>query len=205
MHWQMRNWYYFTWLSGDFNVEQHVHYLDVCAWTFGDYPERAVGMGGRQVRTGKEYGNIYDHHSVVYEFANGAKFFSNTRQQRGCWNNMSAAAIGTKGTAHFSERRGGLQISGGTNWKYAGKHKNMYQVEHDRLFAGIRAGKPLNNGEYMAKSTLLAIMGRMATYTGRSVTWKQALNSKQDLSPKKYAWGTIEMPEVAMPGITKLS
>ena len=203
MHWQMRNWYYFTWLSGDFNVEQHVHYLDTCAWAMGGYPQRAIGIGGRQVRTGTEYGNIYDHHSVVYEYEDGARFFSNTRQQRGCFNNMSAQAIGTKGTAHFSERRGAMHISGDNVWRDTGKHKNMYQVEHDLMFAGIRSGNPLNNGKYMAHSTLLAIMARMATYTGQAVTWQQALNSKEDLSPKKYAWGPIEMPEVATPGVTR--
>ena len=90
MHWQMRNWYYFTWLSGDFNVEQHVHYLDVCAWVKDAYPTSAVGIGGRQVRVGEEYGNIFDHHSVVYEFEDGAKLFSNTRQIRGCYGDMSA-------------------------------------------------------------------------------------------------------------------
>ena len=103
MHWQMRNWYYFTWLSGDFNVEQHVHFLDVCAWIMKDtYPESAVGMGGRQVRTGPEYGNIYDHHGVVYEYANGAKLFSNTRQMSGCYNDMSAHAGGARGAPSLS-------------------------------------------------------------------------------------------------------
>eukprot|EP00913_Durusdinium_trenchii_P028411 g26639.t1 len=202
MHWQMRNWYYFTWLSGDFNVEQHVHYLDTCAWAMGGYPIRAIGMGGRQVRWGTEYGNIYDHHSVVYEYENGARFFSNTRQQPGCFNNMSARATGSKGIAHFSERRNGLHISGKTTWRDKGGHKNMYQVEHDRMFAGIRSGNPLNNGEYMAQSTLLAIMGRMATYTGKAITWQQAMNSKEDLSPAKYAWGPIEMPEAGLGGLT---
>jgi predicted dehydrogenase len=208
MHWQMRNWYYFTWLSGDFNVEQHVHYLDTCAWAMGGYPVKAVGMGGRQVRVGKEYGNIYDHHSVVYEYADGARLVSNTRQQAKCWNTMSAQVHGTKGTANLTDtRRSRLFITGeggGRKWTYTGKHKNMYQVEHDLLFAGIRAGKPLNNGEYMANSTLLAIMGRMATYTGREVTWKQAQESTEDLSPKKYEWGEIAMPEVALPGVTGL-
>ena len=110
MHWQMRNWYFFTWLSGDFNVEQHVHFLDVCAWAMKDeYPVRAVGLGGRQVRTGPLSGNIYDHHSVVYEYADGAKLYSNCRQIAGCYNNMSAQVTGTTGKALFSERRGGLQ------------------------------------------------------------------------------------------------
>ena len=117
MEWQMRNWYYFTWLSGDFNVEQHVHYLDVCTWVMkNEYPVKAVGMGGRQVRTGPEYGNIYDHHSVVYEYANGAKLFSNCRQQPGCYNEMSSFAMGSKGVAEVSERR--LAISAASEWKY---------------------------------------------------------------------------------------
>ena len=109
MDWQMRNWYYFTWLSGDFNVEQHVHFLDVCAWVMKDdsIPCKAVGMGGRQVRTGPEYGHIYDHFSVVYEYADGAKLFSNCRQQAGCDNDMSGHVLGTKGTAELAERKTG--------------------------------------------------------------------------------------------------
>lgn len=204
MEWQMRNWYYFTWLSGDFNVEQHVHYLDVCAWLMkNEYPVKAVGMGGRQVRTGAEYGHIYDHHSVVYEYANGARLFSNCRQQAGCHNDMSSFVMGTKGVAEVSERR--LAISNGSEWTYRGKNDNFYQTEHDELFASIRSGKPINNGEYMAKSTLLAIMGRMATYTGRLITWEQAMNSKDDLTPAKYEWGPMPTPPVAMPGITQLT
>ncbi len=201
MHWQMRNWYYFTWLSGDFNVEQHVHYLDVCAWVKGDYPVKAIGMGGRQVRTDAVYGNIYDHHSVTYEFADGARLFSNCRQQNGCQNDMSAYAVGSRGSAQVSERQ--LEINTGERWRFEDKVKNMYQVEHDELFASIRNGSPLNNGEYMAKSTLLAIMGRMATYTGQEITWEQAWNSKQDLTPEQYAWGPAPAIEIARPGITK--
>ncbi len=203
MHWQMRNWYYFTWLSGDFNVEQHVHYLDVCAWIMNGYPTKAIGMGGRQVRTDAVYGNIYDHHSVTYEYDNGARIFSNTRQQAGCANDSAAYASGSRGRAKVSERR--LEITTDSTWEFKDKVKNMYQVEHDELFAGIRQGQPVNNGEYMAKSTLLAIMGRMATYTGQSVTWDQALNSQQDLSPKQYAWGSAPEIEIAIPGITKLT
>ncbi len=109
MYWQMRNWYYFTWLSGDFNVEQHVHFLDVCAWILKNrYPVSAVGMGGRQYRTGPEFGNIFDHHSVVYEYADGTKLYSNTRQIPDCYGEMSARATGVKGKAEFIERRGGL-------------------------------------------------------------------------------------------------
>jgi myo-inositol 2-dehydrogenase / D-chiro-inositol 1-dehydrogenase len=204
MEWQMRNWYYFTWLSGDFNVEQHVHYLDVCAWVMKEeYPVNAVGMGGRQVRTGPEYGNIYDHHSVIYQFANGTKLFSNCRQQAGCYNDMSCYVAGSKGTAEISERVPTMTTD--QQWRYRGPKNNIYQTEHDELFASIRNGKPINNGEYMAKSTLLAIMGRMATYTGKLVTWDQAMNSREDLTPAKYEWGPIPTPSIAMPGVTQLT
>jgi len=205
MHWQMRNWYYLTWLSGDFNVEQHVHFLDTCAWAMGGkYPARAIGMGGRQVRTGPEYGNIYDHHSVVYEYDDGAKLISSTRQMRGCKNDMSAQVVGTKGRASFRERRGGLTVTTGDDtWVYRGIDNNIYQTEHDEMFAGIRSGKPINNGEYMSYSTLLAIMGRMATYTGQEITWEMAMNSKEDLTPRKYEWGPAPKVEIAMPGVTK--
>ena len=204
MHWQMQNWYYFTWLSGDFNVEQHVHNLDLCAWAMGDqYPVKAIGMGGREVRKGIDYGNIFDHHSVVYEYANGTRLISNTRQIEGCKSDISVTVLGTTGTAHLTERHNGVRISAQSDWNYSGEEKNLYQVEHDELFASIRAGKPINNGEYMAKSTLLAIMGRMATYTGQEITWDMAWNSKEDLSPPRYEWGEIATPEVAIPGVTR--
>jgi predicted dehydrogenase len=207
MTWQMRNWYYFTWLSGDFNVEQHVHMLDASAWTLGEkYPVRAVGLGGRQVRTGPEYGHIFDHHSVVYEYANGARLYSQCRQQTDCKGDICNYVFGTKGNGIVSERGMSLTPRDGQKWQYTNKHKNMYQVEHDELFAAIRAGKPINNGEYMCHSTLMAIMGRMATYTGQVITWEQALNSQQDLSPPKYDWDVkLPVPPVAMPGQTKIA
>ncbi|MBY0526789.1 MAG: Gfo/Idh/MocA family oxidoreductase [Gemmataceae bacterium] len=206
MTYQMRNWYNFTWLSGDFNVEQHVHFLDVCAWVMKDEPPvRAVGMGGRQVLTAPAYGNIYDHLSVVYEYASGAKLFSNTRQQKGCKNDISAHVLGTKARAELSERKRGLSIkTGDSDWFFDGKENQMYQTEHDELFASIRAGKPINNGDYMCKSTLMAIMGRMACYTGQLITWDMAMNSKEDLSPPEYDWKVrLPDPPVAMPGVTK--
>jgi predicted dehydrogenase len=208
MYWQMRNWYYFTWLSGDFNVEQHVHFLDVCAWAMKNtYPERAVGLGGRQVRTGPEYGQIYDHFSVVYEYANGAKLFSNCRQQPGCANDMSAHVLGTKGRARFKEGEGGLTVeTAHSHWHYDGPTNEMYQTEHDELFASIRHGKPINNGEYMAKSTLLAIMARMAAYTGQVITWDMAMNSQEDLTPARYDWNLpLPVPRPARPGVTKFT
>jgi predicted dehydrogenase len=208
MEWQMRNWYYFTWLSGDFNVEQHVHLLDVCSWVMKEqYPTRAVGMGGRQVRTGPEHGHIYDHFSVCYEYSNGAKLFSQCRQQKGCKNDISTHVQGTKGTAHLSERtRGQVIRTSAGDWVYDRPENDIYQTEHEELFASIRRGKPVNNGDYMAKSTLLAIMGRMAAYTGQIITWEMALNSRQDLTPARYAWDVpLAVPPVAMPGVTRFA
>jgi len=205
MLYHMRNWYNFTWLSGDFNVEQHVHFLDVCAWIMKDqYPVKAVGMGGRQALTGEEYGNIYDHFSVVYEYADGARLISNCRQQPGCKNDMSAHVLATKGRAQFVERKNGLRIeSDKGSWRFEGVPNNIYQTEHDELFASIRSGRPINNGEYMAKSTLLAIMGRMAAYTGQEITWEMALNSKENLSPARYDWDAAPPPSpIAVPGQT---
>src|ERR1051326_2556635 len=197
MEYKMRNWYYFTWLSGDFNVEQHVHFLDVCAWALkNEYPTRVVGTGGRQVRTGEDYGHIFDHFAVVYEYASGVRLYSPCRSEAGCENDMSAYAAGTKGRAAISEKR--MKITGAKEWDKDGKDDNeFYQQEHNELFASIRNSKPINNGEYMAKSTLMAIMARMAAYTGKSITWEAALNSRQDLSPARYAWD-VPMPAVAV-------
>jgi predicted dehydrogenase len=207
MTWQMRNWYYYTWLSGDFNVEQHVHFLDACAWVMkNEYPVRAIGMGGRQVRTSALQGNIYDHFSIVYEYENGARLFSNTRQQEKCKNDMSAFVIGAKGQSQLSESNKGLWTRGEKEWFWEGPTPGgeMYDNEHAELFASIRAGKPINNGAYMAKSTLLAIMGRMAAYTGQMITWDQALNSKEVLAPEMYAFDAKPpAAEVAMPGRTR--
>ncbi len=201
MEWQMRNWYYYTWLSGDFNVEQHVHLLDVCSWLMHDrYPVRCVGNGGRQVRTGPEFGNIFDHFSVLYEYENGGRLFAQCRQIPGCYNDISAQVVGTTGTADLSERK--FAIHGERAWVRPGKDNNFYQAEHDALFASIRKGTPVNNGDYMAKSTLVAIMGRMAAYTGKQITWEMALSSKENLTPARYDWGPLPEPAVAIPGVT---
>lgn len=209
MTWQMRNWYYFTWLSGDFNVEQHVHNLDVCAWIMNNqYPVKAMGLGGRQVRTAPEFGQIYDHFSILYEYPNGVRLTSNCRQQPGCKNDISVHVQGALGKSDLSERRRGHRISlkSGIDWHYEGPEGDLYQQEHNELFASIRSSKPINNGEYMAKSTLLAIMGRMAAYTGQEITWDMAFNSKEDLSPERYAWDA-KLPDrvVARPGQTKFA
>jgi predicted dehydrogenase len=207
MTWQMRNWYYYTWLSGDFNVEQHVHYLDVCAWIMRDtYPIKCVGTGGRQTRTQEEFGHIFDHFSVVYEYANGAKLFSQCRQQVGCAGDMSGHALGQFGTALLTERRRGLILrTGSREHVYEGPLNNMYQTEHDVLFASIRNSRPINNGEYMAKSTLMAIQARMAAYTGQVVTWEQAMNSREELSPAAYTWdANPPAAKVARPGVNRV-
>jgi predicted dehydrogenase len=204
MEYHMRNWYYFTWLSGDFNVEQHVHLLDLCAWIMNDeYPVRAYGSGGRQVRTAEEYGNIFDHHSVVYEYASGTRLWAACRQMAGCMSEITTHVLGGKGTAILSQRL--LEINSGTKWTYRGEKNVPQQTEHDELFAGIRSGKVINNGHYMSKSTLMAIMGRMATYTGQAVTWDQAMNSQENLAPDRYAWdATPPESKVAVPGVTKV-
>ena len=205
MHWQMRNWYYYTWLSGDFNVEQHVHNLDVCSWVMGGrYPVKALGMGGRQARAAENFGNIYDHFSVIYEYDDPRKtrLFANTRQMPNVKGDLSTHVVGTKGAAVLASRRS--EVTGENPWKFDGEVNDVYQTEHDELFASVRNGKPINNGEYMARSTLLAIMGRMTAYTGQEITWDMAMKSKEDLSPEAYAWDA-EPPksDVAVPGVTK--
>lgn len=202
MEWQLRNWLYFTWLSGDHNVEQHVHSLDKAAWVMRDEPPlRATGLGGRQVRVQPEYGNIFDHHAVVYEYASGVKVFAYCRQQDHCSTDVSDHVIGSKGKADIMAGK----ISGENKWEYRGPAPNMYQVEHNELFASIRSGQPLDNSLYMARSTMLAILGRMATYTGQTITWDQAMNSQEDLTPPAYDWVSLPTPPVALPGITKFT
>ncbi len=205
MNYQMRNWYYYTWLSGDFNVEQHVHFLDVCSWAKGnEYPVKALGLGGRQQRTAPEFGHIYDHFSIQYEYADGSKLISNCRQQTDCPGDLSAQAFGSEGMAEFRERKRGLFIKGANPWVYEGPDVDCYQLEHNEFFASIRSGERMNNGDYMCRSTLLAIMGRMAAYTGQTITWEMAMNSQEDLSPEAYDWEAKIRPwEVAVPGKTK--
>jgi predicted dehydrogenase len=201
MEYQMRNWYYYDWLCGDHIVEQAVHAIDTMGWVMGDEaPERCWASGGRQVRTDAKYGNIYDHFSVVYEYPNGVKGFHNCRHWPGTDTEVLDYILGAKGTCDVFKHR----ISGpDVKWRYRGPSNNMYQAEHDELFASIRAGKPINNGLYAARSTLLAIMGRMAAYTGKVITWDEALNSKEDLSPAQYAWGDAPRRPVPRPGFTK--
>jgi len=208
MEYQMRNWYPFTWLSGDHNVEQHVHSLDRSAWALRDQPpQQAWGSGGRQFRIEPAIGNIFDHHCVTYEYASGVRVYSHCRRQAGCANDVSDHVLGTKGRCNLMKFR----IEGETNWRFEGPNPNNYVAEHEALFAAIRAGQPINNGQYMAHSTMWAILGRMATYTGKTITWEQAMNSQENLSPERYAWDAQPpiLPDergnypLAMPGVTK--
>ncbi|MGC4002751.1 MAG: Gfo/Idh/MocA family oxidoreductase [Pirellulales bacterium] len=195
---QIRNWLYYTWLSGDHNTEQHIHSLDKAAWVMRDVPPaKCTGIGGRQVRTDPKWGNIYDHFSVVYEWDNGVKLFASCRQMAGCKNDVNDFIYGTKGTANLMKH----SYEGQESWKFEGQNKNMYAAEHEALFGAIRKGEVINNGKYMCQSTLLAIMGRMSAYTGKEVSWDDAWNSPEDLTPKEYAWGDVSIPTtVAMPG-----
>ena len=198
MEWQMRNWLYFTWLSGDHIVEQHIHNIDVINWAMQAHPVRAHGMGGRQVRTDIAFGHIFDHHAVEFEYPDGARLFSQCRQIRGCKNDVSEHVMGSKGNCDMTGGR--FSITGENPWSPQRlRGGDPYQVEHDDLFAAIREGVHVNEAKYGAESTLSAIMGRMATYTGRDVTWEQALESDR-LGPTEYEWGDIETPSVPIPG-----
>ncbi len=202
MEYQMRNWYYYCWLSGDHIVEQAVHALDTMAWALGDEPPvQCWGSGGRQVRTDPKYGNIWDNFSIVYEYPNNVRGYHHSRHWRGSAQQVKDYILGAKGMCDVF----GHRITGENKWRYRGPNNNMYQTEHDELFAAIRAGKPINNGLYAARSTLLAIMGRDAAYTGQVVTWEMAMNSKEDLSPKQYVWGEAPDRPVPVPGTTKFA
>jgi predicted dehydrogenase len=199
LEWQLRNWLYFTWLSGDHICEQHVHNLDVINWATQGHPTRAVGMGGRQSRTGPEFGHIYDHFAVDYEYPNGVHVLSMCRQIPNCENNVSETVTGTRGT--WSSERGHA-IRGERAWTFRrGGDNDPYQAEHVALIDSIRNGRPINDLRNVAESTLTAIMGRMSCYTGRAVTWDQALNSPTSLMPARLAMDMmLPVPPVAIPG-----
>jgi predicted dehydrogenase len=208
MEFQMRNWYYFAWLSGDHNVEQHVHSLDKVVWAMHDQPPvQAWGLGGRQVRTDAKFGDIYDHHAVVYEYPNGVHVHSYCRQIANCYSDVTDIFVGTKGRANILQNK----IEGENPWHYSGPKPSMYDVEHQELFAAIRSGKTINNGAYLARTSMLAILGRMVDYTGQVLTWEQAINSQQKLAPASYAFDATPpiLPDaqgrypVAVPGETK--
>ena len=185
MEYQMRNWYYFTWICGDHIVEQHIHNLDVINWAKQGYPVRAEGMGGCEVRRGLDYGEIFDHHAVEFEYEDGSRLFSYCRHIHGCWDNVSEHVVGTKGTCDVSAH----VMRGSNQWRFKRQGGgDPYQKEHDALFAAIRNDKPINDAENGAKSTMTAILGRMSTYSGKMIEWTDALNSNINLMPDKLAF-----------------
>ncbi|HEX4794203.1 MAG TPA: Gfo/Idh/MocA family oxidoreductase [Humisphaera sp.] len=215
MEWQLRNWLYFTWLSGDMITEQHIHSLDKMMWVMKDVPPaKCYATGGRTVRTERpQFGNVYDHFATVYEWEDGTKLFAHARQFTNAtgkfddriFTDVSDYVFGTDGMAAIQSHI----ITGKNPYKDPAKKRVsstvMYDAEHVALANSIRDGKPINNGDYMCKSTMMAIMGRMAAYTGREVTWEEALASKEDLSPAKYAFGPLALPDVAIPGSKDLA
>lgn len=207
MQYQVNNWYYFNWLSGDHICEQHIHNLDVCNWLKNAYPIAAQGMGGRQVRTGEEYGEIFDHHAVEFEYADGSRMFSWCRHMPGCWDSVSEHCQGTKGSSDIS--RAMIQVAGKELWTYRGPKNNPYQTEHDDLFASIRNGNPLNEGEFGAMSSMTAILGRMCTYSGKMIRMDEALASNDNTWPapngEELTWDTKPpVPSVPVPGVTNV-
>jgi predicted dehydrogenase len=200
VEWQIRNWLYFTWLSGDHIVEQHIHNIDVCNWIIGTHPVKCLGLGGRQVRTDPSYGQIYDHFAVEYEYPDGVRMMSMARQIDGCANRVGENVLGSEGWANPSG-----YIQGKEKYQHDGRNDpNPYVQEHTDLIASIRAGTPLNETQSVAETTLTAIMGRMSTYTGQEVSWDQARNSKLDLVVENPQFGDRPVDEVAMPGRTPL-
>ena len=199
--WQIRNWYNFVWLSGDGLIEQACHSVDKILWAMNDKPPlRCVATGGRVLPNHE--GNIYDHIDVFYEWPDGTRATMAQRQIPCQANENSDYIAGAKGLGVISG--GEVEIRGDAPWKYAGPKKDMYQVEHDELFAAIRKGVPINDCERMGRSTLVGLMGRMAAYTGEEITWEQMQNSREDLYPKSLKWdGALEIAAMAVPGKNK--
>ncbi|HBX46719.1 MAG TPA: oxidoreductase [Porphyromonadaceae bacterium] len=216
MEYKLRNWIYYNWLSGDHIIEQAIHSIDMLQWAMGDTtPLRVTGSGGRQKRTDKKFGNVYDHFALTYEYADGVKAYFSCRQQNDTAPSYAVELVGSEGRCLVDCRTGAHVITGKNPWKYDDETKftdenaykksqsrSMYQQEHDELFASIRAGKPLNDGEWMTRSNLVALAGRMAGYTGQTITLDQALTSEEVLFPEHISWDTKYDIDIAVPGIT---
>lgn len=197
MEYQMYNWYYFVWLCGDHICEQHIHNLDVIQWVKQGqpydptgknpivHPVRARGMGGRQVRNGKEHGEIFDHHAVQFDYPDGSTLFSECRHIPNCWSSVSEHVVGTKGGSNI----GAGVITGANAFRFrAERPTDAYQQEHDDLFDAIRNDKPFNEAFFGAHSSMLSVLGRMCTYSGKEISWDDAWNSQIDVMPKTFAW-----------------
>jgi len=190
MEYQMRNWYYFTWLCGDHIMEQHIHNIDVANWMLDEYPVSAQGMGGREVRTGPDTGQIFDHHFVEFTYPSGAVIASQCRHQPDTMSRVAESFQTSEGTIYTSGDTAKLKDwDGKTLYDHDGEgDPNPYQQEHNELFSAIRNGEQINNVEYAAKSTMTALMGRMATYSGQIIHWDEALNNGRNLMPEEFGW-----------------
>ncbi|NLS93150.1 MAG: Gfo/Idh/MocA family oxidoreductase [Planctomycetaceae bacterium] len=208
MYYQYQNWYHFNWLSGDQTAQQLIHSIDKGSWILGDVPPlKAWGMGGRQVCLDPKYGDQFDHFAVVFEYASGARMFGFCRDIPNCYNGTTDVVFGSKGQAYLPTR---CKITGATEWEYDGPKVSMYDQEHKELFDGIRSGNYVNNTSYMFTSSMLAILAQMVCYTGKEITWEQAMQSTLDFTQKEYSFDA-EPPvkpdaagnyATAMPGIT---
>ncbi len=196
LEWQHRNWPYFTWLSGDIIVEQHIHMLDMVNWVLGAHPIRAYGVGGRISHPpGGTFGHTYDHFYVEYEYPGGIRMFSMNRQIAGGDNRVANRVKGTKGESNCE----GRIVAGGKEWRYQGKKTDPYEQEQMDFIAAIRSGNPINETQAVAEATLTAILGRESAYSGKVLDWDTVLNSKRSYTPEKYEFGPAEMPEVVNP------
>jgi predicted dehydrogenase len=199
MEYQVKNWYYFAWLSGDNICEQHIHNIDAVNWFMGKHPVKSSGMGGRAQRIGKDYGEIFDHHYVEFTYDDGVILNSQCRHWRGCKNKISELFVGTKGTASAGLIK---DRDGKVLWRHRNrKAPNPYQVEHNELYRHIREDKPINNAHYAAEASMSAIIGRMATYSGQEILWDRALESGRILVPKELSWDADPGPKMGDDGL----
>jgi myo-inositol 2-dehydrogenase/D-chiro-inositol 1-dehydrogenase len=209
MEYQIRNWLYYTWTSGDHIVDAAVHGLDVINWAMNSHPIQASGIGGRQAPgNDPRRGNIFDHFAIEFEYPNGVSCFSQCRQMSGCDARMEEMFLGPKGVASLTLRgvvsvAGSIKSRDGSTWRCRAQETNPYQQEHLDFIASIRAGQPLNEARQVAESTLMGIMGREAAYSGRAVTWEQALNSQKQWTPDKLEFGPLPVPPTPVPGVYK--
>ena len=212
VEYQLANQYHFTWLCGDDVVQSLVHNVDRATWAMKEQtPVWARGMGGRAASFGEIYGDVFDHHGVVYQYANGVRMYAFCRTQNGCYNESSSLLMGSKGRCNLTA----CTIEGETKWRYTGPGGNPYDIEHKVLFEAIRSGKPINAGDYMARSTMVAVMGQLACYTGQQLTWDQLMKSdfyyrpkpeevRLDMEPPVKLGPDGQYPVFATPGVTKL-
>jgi predicted dehydrogenase len=207
MEWQLRNWNYFTWLSGDHIVEQLVHNLDIMNWVLGAHPVSAVSaLGGRQVRTDELFGHVFDHFAVEFEYPGGVTMLSQCRQINGCKSTIAEMVVGSEGRSNCRDR---IEPKNGQRWRYREstqkRQPSAYRLEHENLIASIREGNPINEAQAIAESTMTGIIGREAAYSGQEVRWDEAMQSTTRLGPKTYDLGSFPVAPVALPGIYRFS